>query len=103
MAKVPADFLDDVAEALRKRGTSYGKFAHNAQVTRMVLSIYHAALEDADNDLGDTGCEALHMIVHKLARIANGDNSADTIRDCLTDVIGYASLWLADVDANNDE
>ena len=103
MAKVPADFLDDAAEALRKRGASYGKFAHNAQVTRMVLSIYHAALEDAGRSLEDTGCEALHMIVHKLARISNGDGSADTIRDCLTDVIGYASLWLADAEADSDE
>lgn len=76
-----------VDETLGERGSRYGKFADHAQIAQTLKQYMH----NTQNwyELAYDQKEALDMIMHKVARILNGDpNYADSWHD----IAGYASL-----------
>ena len=74
-------------DILKERGERYGIFRMNAALSQ---SLKHAmAGHDNWERLSPHQKEALHMIVHKIARIINGDpNYADSWHD----IAGFAML-----------
>lgn len=71
---------------LVERGKRYGRFDHHAAISQQFKCILR---QGTWNQLGDDQREALEMIVHKIARILNGDpNYADSWQD----IAGYAQL-----------
>ena len=86
--------MNKVETILAERGARYGKFEDHARVAiTMKRTLGHRLLErQRAGELGEIRfdvLEALDMIAHKLARIANGDPEyADSWRD----IAGYATL-----------
>jgi len=81
--------VSDVDATLAERGSRYGKFKDHAALSQ---SLKHLICDHA-NALGKTfapdQAEALDMICHKIARIANGDPE---YADSWIDIAGYAKL-----------
>ena len=79
--------MSDIKETLRQRGERYGDFAKHGVISqRIKRSIKSAEKWSAlDPDMQ----EALDMIVHKIARILNGDPN---YKDSWHDIAGYATL-----------
>lgn len=82
--------MSNISETLTERGLRYGNFADHAilsqSLQRLLLSHMN---KDNPKQLAPFMIEALVMICHKLARIANGDPKyIDTWRD----LSGYAQL-----------
>lgn len=79
--------MTDINETLKERGERYGKFADHAAISQSITM--YIRNRGHWNDLSDDQREALEMIVHKIARILNGDpNYADS----WVDIAGYAKL-----------
>ena len=77
----------NIAKILEDRGGKYGDFTYNAEVTQACMDILmHASNAQA---LNNNHKEAIHMIVHKLSRIVNGDPD---LHDSWDDIAGYAKL-----------
>lgn len=82
--------MTDITDILTERGKRYGRFEDHAKLSQ---ALKYAIWEHLDYDqrgwfVADQQ-EALEMICHKIARIANGDpNYADSWRD----IAGYATL-----------
>ena len=74
---------------LDERGTRYGKFKDQATISQSFKEILHRSLLFADKDLDPDMQEALEMILHKIARIINGD---ENYADSWHDISGYAQL-----------
>lgn len=77
----------NVEKTLEERGNRYGTFVDNAETIQKCLEILMEG--KSAHKLWNTHREAIHMIVHKLARIVNGD--AD-YKDSWVDIAGYATL-----------
>ena len=77
----------DVNATLAERGKRYGDFTNHARITQALK----AAMVDSPNwkTLSQDKKEALDMIVHKIARILNGDPN---YKDSWHDIVGYAKL-----------
>ena len=85
-----------IAQVLKQRGDKYGSFHTHANLTqtleKIILQHYaqtHANEEGKYRPMPEFMLEAIHMICHKLARIANGDPMYD---DSWVDISGYATL-----------
>ena len=78
---------DQITQVLEERGGRYGKFITNARLMQEMKRLMGIA--PSWHDMSDDKKEALHMIVHKIARIVNGD---PCYKDSWTDIIGYAKL-----------
>lgn len=77
--------LDKIGDVLATRKSSYGDYADNARVTQAVMDILMTgANSGAMNAMHKEG---IHMIVHKLSRIVNGDPD---FHDSWDDIGGYA-------------
>ena len=74
-------------EILKERGERYGIFRMNAALSQNLKQVM--AGHDNWERLSPHQKEALHMIVHKIARIINGDPNH---RDGWVDISGYATL-----------
>jgi len=79
--------LQSVEATLKERGNRYGDFADHASIAIRLKQI-------VDDNLEGVGAEpymyeSLHMIMHKVARILNGDPFYD---DSWRDIAGYAQL-----------
>ena len=92
---------DDV---LKERGTRYGEFRDHAKISQEMKEafFYHSNTAGADG-AGNMGYlpyqrEALEMIFHKLARIANGD---PMYIDSWQDIAGYAELVVKELKKDN--
>lgn len=76
---------------MNQRGSDYGEFSDIANLTQGIMNLIDA--EDEKNELkrnmNNTQREAMHMIVHKIARIAVGDANH---KDSWHDIQGYAKL-----------
>ena len=72
---------------LTERGKRYGKFADHAFVAQRIKRAIFSVCER--ESLAPDQVEALEMIAHKLARIANGDPNYP---DSWVDIAGYAKL-----------
>lgn len=78
--------MTDINKTLDERQQTHGSFESHARISQ--------ALKDAMQlgrfaQLDDTQREALEMIVHKIARILNGDPNH---RDSWHDIAGYSLL-----------
>lgn len=77
-------------EVLEERGARYGKFKDQANICAFMKRIVHGEILDTNwKILSNSQKEALDMIVHKIARILNGDPNYD---DSWRDIAGYATL-----------
>lgn len=78
--------MSDLTTTLAERGARYGKFKDHAEISQALKAVMWRA--NCHRMLPDQ-VEALEMIVHKIARILNGDpNYADS----WVDIAGYAQL-----------
>lgn len=78
-----------LTETLAERGSVYGTFAGNAKCTQAIMRVLIQTAADAGKVLDDNELEAMHMIAHKLSRVANGRK---TKKDNWHDIAGYAKL-----------
>jgi len=80
---------DQITQTLEERGTRYGKFIGQAEISQHLKQLIWQYAEDRRCELAPDQSEALSMIAHKIARILNGDpNYADS----WVDIAGYAKL-----------
>lgn len=78
-----------VDATLAERGSRYGTFKGNAEITQKLKSVMRATDNYRNGKLSASQVEALDMIFHKIGRILNGDpNHADSWHD----IAGYAKL-----------
>ena len=74
-------------ETLNQRGKRYGSFESQGELSQKLKEIMREV--QGWEDLSPSQKESLDMIVHKIARILNGDpNYADSWHD----ISGYATL-----------
>jgi len=81
-----------INETLEQRGTRYGDFRSHSELSQALQQVIlrHAvSKQDPNKKMEPYMVEALMMICHKLARIANGDPHYD---DSWRDIAGYSQL-----------
>jgi hypothetical protein len=81
-----------ISETLAQRGTRYGEFSKQAELSQALyqtLMRHYFTVHSKAEPLPPYIVEALAMICHKLARIANGDPFYD---DNYRDISGYSQL-----------
>ena len=81
--------FESVDKILQERAQSYGTFVSLAKTAQEFKSVLYRELGSRNKRLADDQAEALDMIIHKIARIINGN--AD-IADHYFDIAGYATL-----------
>ena len=88
--------LQSVESTLKERGDRYGDFTNHAKLSQKFKNDFTAHVKEygRPEDFTDTMIEAIDMIFHKLARIANGDPTYD---DNYRDIAGFASLVVKDL------
>ena len=74
-----------VESILKERQKTHGEFSTHAKISQDLKLI----LRDNDGELSDVQKEALDMILHKVARILNGNPNH---KDHWDDIAGYATL-----------
>lgn len=79
--------MTDVSDTIAERGQRYGDFTDHARISQSLQAAMH--LSPNWPDLSDDKREALILIVHKIARILNGDPE---YADNWHDIGGYAKL-----------
>jgi hypothetical protein len=81
--------MTDIKQTLNERGKRYGSFKGHAEVSQRLKVVVQEELETREKFLSPVQQEAVDMILHKLARIVNGDsNYIDSWRD----IVGYTQL-----------
>jgi hypothetical protein len=85
----PFKMTSNITETLQERGKRYGKFTDHARVTVGLKRVLSLEMERRNIVPADDQIEALHMICHKLGRIAAGDPD---YADSWHDIAGYAQL-----------
>ena len=90
------DTSTSVVETLKERGNRYGDFKNHADLSQQFKELFNAHVCDfgIPEDFSPVMNEAIEMIFHKLARIANGDPTYD---DNYRDIAGYAQLVVDDL------
>ena len=77
----------NIDKTLEERGNNYGDFRIHADIT---VSLKQAVRRGPSwYSMSSDKQEAIDMILHKIARIVNGDPD---YKDSWTDIIGYAHL-----------
>ena len=79
--------MSNVEKTLEERGSRYGEFAKHATISQELKDIVYKYLDPEKNE--NIHAEALDMIMHKVARILNGDPN---YIDSWHDIAGYATL-----------
>lgn len=88
-----------VDETLQQRGTRYGSFSQHATLSQQLKNaIFQHAAVHAITSMTPAQAEAIEMICHKLARIANGDPNYD---DSWRDIAGYSQLIVDNLNGKN--
>lgn len=83
------DVFQGVDKILQERAQSYGTFVSLAKTAQEFKSVLYRELGSRNKRLADDQAESLDMILHKIARIINGN--ADHA-DSWADIAGYATL-----------
>ena len=78
-----------VDQTLTERGDRYGKFVNQASASQALKNVLSHQLRIRQKHLDPDMQEALEMILHKIARIINGDPN---YTDSWHDIGGYAKL-----------
>jgi nucleoid-associated protein YejK len=81
--------MTDIKQTLNERGKRYGSFKGHAEVSQRLKVVVQEELETREKFLPPVQQEAVDMILHKLARIVNGDAS---YIDSWRDIVGYTQL-----------
>ena len=81
--------VPSVNTLLQERALQYGTFISLAKTAQEFKSVLYRELGARNKRLADDQAEALDMILHKIARIINGN--ADHI-DSWADIAGYSTL-----------
>lgn len=85
--------MSDLDEVLSERGSTYGSFVNHAAISQGLKALVeHAPSWDR---MEPYQVEALEMILHKVARIVNGDPD---YADSWQDIAGYARLVVRELD-----
>lgn len=79
--------MSTIDNTLNERGTRYGAFDDNAEITQHLKHVMRQ--HSGWGDLSLSQAEALEMIAHKIGRILNGDPN---YIDSWHDIGGYAGL-----------
>ena len=79
--------VKDIAKTLEERGQKYGSFLCHAKISQDLKAVMQRT--PGWVRLAEHQEEALEMIVHKIARILNGDPH---FHDSWHDIAGYAQL-----------
>ena len=88
--------MSDINEILKERGERYGKFSGHADIAQRFKRVMVAA--PSWQHMSDSQREAMEMIVHKLARILNGDPA---FIDSWADLCGYSQLIVKQLEGEN--
>ena len=82
---------DSIEDTLEQRGRNYGDFKEHAALSQKLKILFDEhVMEHGNPELFHYAMnEAIEMIFHKVARIANGD---PTYADSWHDIAGYATL-----------
>lgn len=83
-------------QLLKEREQTHGDYAITAQTAQVLKQIIRNA--PSYDDMNASMRESLDMIAVKLARILSGDPFE---RDHYLDIVGYATLVLRDLNAEN--
>ena len=88
--------LGSVEDTLSQRGKRYGSFKNHANLAQSLKTSFenHVRSYGQPENFNNTINEAIDMIFHKIARIANGDPQYD---DSWQDIAGYAQLVVDDI------
>ena len=81
-----------IEEVLNQRQSTYGSFTKNAEISQMMK--YFMAQDTNYKQMPVAHREALEMIVHKIARIVNGDFN---YIDNWIDICGYSQLVIDEI------
>ena len=74
---------------LDQRGNQYGDFRHQAVLAQTLKNVVREHLETQGVEVEPFQMESLDMILHKVARICNGNpNNVDSWQD----IAGYATI-----------
>lgn len=87
-----------IEEVLNQRQSTYGSFTKNAEVSQMLK--YFMTQGTNYKQMPVPHREALEMIVHKIARIVNGDPN---YIDNWVDIIGYSQLVIEEIKSYDEE
>lgn len=84
----------NIENTLRNRGQRYGSFEGHAAISQALQKVVADGFTNREDgktieDMAPSQREALFMILHKVARIVNGDFNYD---DSWRDIAGYATL-----------
>ena len=82
----------EIEETLKARGSQYGAFKLHAAITQDLKGVMESHI--GWTNLTTDKKEALHMIVHKIGRIINGNPE---LHDSWHDIVGYAKLVADDL------
>jgi len=84
---------------LAERGANYGKFTNHAKLSQTLQVAFkqHVRMYGQPEKYTDSMNEAIQLIFHKLARIANGD---PTYVDSWTDISGYSTLIVKELNGD---
>ena len=94
--------IQSVTETLKQRGSRYGEFSSHSELSQNLKITFneHVGNYGQPELFTDTINEAVEMIFHKLARIANGDPTYD---DNYRDIAGYAQLVVDDLNKEEED
>ncbi len=79
--------MTDINETLAERAKTHGHFESQAQICQALTGM--ARSRHGWHSLEDDQRESLEMIIHKIARILNGNPN---VKDHWHDIAGYAIL-----------
>lgn len=86
---------EEITEILKERGQRYGPFKDHASISQQLKNVLYSARNWSRCSYSQQ--EALEMILHKIARIVNGDPNYD---DSWKDIIGYTELVINEITAS---
>lgn len=95
----------DTSRILADRGQRYGSFQGHAAISQALQKVVAEGFSKREDDktiqdMTDAQREALFMVLHKIARIVNGDFNYD---DSWRDIAGYATLVVNELEGKNDQ
>jgi hypothetical protein len=92
---------DTTSETLKIRGDRYGSFETHAELSQRLKENFFDHMKKYNEEnlkaMSPDKVESVEMIMHKLARIANGDVNYD---DNWRDIAGYAQLVVDNISSD---
>jgi len=92
--------MTDIKATLAERGGRYGTFDGHAEIAQRLKGVIQHFEAVRACDLQSDQREALEMIMHKVARILNGDPN---YIDNWVDIAGYATLVADRLEEDQDD